>query len=115
VNFLSGRRLADALFDPKLLMAVAPEYYGPRFQAIKELRGQDDGTLHQGQGFRRVASLVNVPLTNAYSTVLDPEWMKDKSKFYAWLDRNPEYCTYDRRRNARPLPNQVTFFDGKEI
>jgi hypothetical protein len=44
-----------------------------------------------------VASLVNVPLGNAIATVLDPEWMKDKKKFYGWLDRNRAYCTYQRR------------------
>jgi len=86
--------IADVLMDPDLLMAVAPEYYGPRFDAIKELRDEDDGTLHKGMGFRRVASFVNVPLANAISTVLDPEFMKDKRKFYAWLRRNKEYCTY---------------------
>lgn len=88
--------LADEIMNPDLLMAVQPDYYGPRFEAIKELRDQDDGTLHKGNEFRRVASLVNVPLANALSTILDPEWIKDKSKFYAWLDRNRQYCTYQR-------------------
>lgn len=88
--------LADELMNPDLLMAVQPDYYRPRFEAIKELRDMDDGSLHKGNEFRRVASLVNVPLAGALSTVLDPEWIKDSKKFYAWLDRNRQYCTYQR-------------------
>ena len=107
--------IADKLMNPDALLAVAPDYYAPRFAAIKELRDQDDGTLHKGNEFRRVASFVNIPLFHAISTVLDPEFMQDKKKFYAFLDRNKVYCTYDLRRNARIMQNQVTFFDGKEI
>lgn len=109
--------VADELMDPDLLMAVRPDYYGPRFDALKELRDEDDGTLHKGNEFRRVASLVNVPLANAISTVLDPEWMKDKNKFYGWLDRNREYCTYQRK--DRITANQIVQRDfgniGKEV
>jgi hypothetical protein len=96
----SDKVVADEWMDPNLLMAVAPDYYGPRFDAIKELRDADDGSLHSGSEFRRVASFVNVPLANAITTVLDPEWMKDKKKFYAWLDRNRAYCTYQRKDRA---------------
>lgn len=87
--------VADRLLDADTLLKAAPSYYGPRFEAIKELRDNDDGTLHKGNEFRRVASLVNVPMTSAVK-LLDPEWMKDKAKFYAWLDRNKRYCTYQR-------------------
>jgi hypothetical protein len=93
--------------DPNLLMAVAPDYYGPRFDAIKELRDADDGSLHSGSEFRRVASFVNVPLANAITTVLDPEWMKDKKKFYSWLRRNQAYCTYQ----IKSLEVQRAIFD----
>lgn len=96
----SNETIADELMKPELLMAVAPNYYGPRFDAIKELRDADDGTLHKGSDWRRVASFVNVPLANAISTVLDPEWMKDKRKFYDWLRRNQQYCTYQIRSLA---------------
>ena len=108
---------ANEALDSNMLMKLRPEYYGPRFEAISDLRKIDDGTLHRGSGFRRVASLVNVPLANAVATVLDPEWMKNKNKFYRWLDSgdNWRYCTYDRRRGARPISNQVTFFEGKEL
>ena len=52
---------ADMLMSPKTLMRANPEYYAPRFEAVKELRDLDDGSLHKGGEFRRVASLVNVP------------------------------------------------------
>ena len=87
---------ADMLMSPKTLMRANPEYYAPRFEAVKELRDLDDGSLHKGGEFRRVASLVNVPLAYAFTTLLDPEWLKNKEQFYAFLDRNPEYCTYQR-------------------
>lgn len=93
--------VVDRLMDSDMLMKIAPDYYRPRFEAIAELRQQDDGSLHKGNGFRRVASFVNIPLSNA-AGLLDPQWMKDKRRFYAWLDRgeNKRYCTYDRRGKA---------------
>jgi hypothetical protein len=89
-------RPADKLLNQDTLMKAAPDYYGPRFEAIKELRDADDGSLHKGNEFRRVASLVNVPLAYAFTTLLDPEWLKDRSQFYSWLDRNLGFCTYQR-------------------
>ena len=117
MSFFVGKKAppGEVMMDPKLLMASNPEYYGPRFEGIAELRKLDDGTLHKGNEFRRVERFVNMPLFAAANTLLDPDWMKDKRKFYAFLDRNPEYCTYDRRANRRILDNQVTFMDGKEV
>jgi hypothetical protein len=97
--------------DTDMLMKSDPDYYGPRFDAIKELREQDDGTLHRKNEFRRVASLVNVPMM-AIVRLLDPSWMADKKKFYAWLKRNPQYKTYDSRGGSRPTSTVV---DGKEV
>jgi hypothetical protein len=107
----SNETLADKLLDADTLMRAKPEYYAPRFEAIKELREQDDGTLHRKQEFRRVASLVNVPMT-AVLRLLDPEWMGNKKKFYAWLKRNPQYKTYDSRGGSKP---SSTVVDGKEV
>lgn len=101
----------DAISDADLLMKVAPDYYGPRFEAIYELRKQDDGTLHRGAGFRRVASLVNVPLLAAMK-VVDPEFMLNKERFYRWLNKHPQYKTYDKRGGSRP---RVTFHDGQQV
>jgi len=93
------------------LMKAAPDYYRPRFEAVKELREIDDGNLHRGNDFRRVASLVNVPMV-AVARLLDPAWMGDKKKFYSWLKRNPQYKTYDSRGGSRP---SSTVVDGKEV
>ena len=84
-----------------------------RFDAIAELRSMDDGSLYKGQPFKRVASIIAPFIDIAH--ILEPEFMKNKRKFYAWLDDNKEYCTYDRRRTARPIEGQVTYFDGKPI
>lgn len=101
----------DALTSVETLMKADPEYYGPRLDAIAELRQLDDGTLHKGNEFRRVASLCNVPMFSV-ARLLDPEWMSDKKRFYAWLKRHPEYKTYDTRGADHPTE---TFFDGKPI
>jgi hypothetical protein len=97
------------------MMALYPEVYGPRFDALADLRKQDDGSLHRGQGFRRVASFVNVPLFQAATTLLDPEFMKNKKKFYAWLRRNREYCTYDIKSHTVATQGTTTFIDGKAV
>src|SRR3990172_1929759 len=101
--------LAEDVMSAETLMKSNPDYYGPRIEAIKKLRDADDGTLHRNSEFRRVASLVNVPMFMA-AKLLDPEWMQDKKKFYAWLARNPQYKTYDSRGGSRP---SSTVVDGK--
>ena len=108
--------IADELLNPDMILKSAPDVYGPRFDAIKEIRDMDDGSMHKGNEFRRVASLVNIPLANMTS-ILDPEFMKNKKKFYAWLDKgeNRAYCTYDRRKMGKKRSDMVTFQDGKEV
>lgn len=103
--------LFEQAMSAETLRKANPEYYEPRFDAVKELREADDGTLHRGNDFRRVASLVNVPMV-AVARLLDPAWMSDKKKFYAWLKRNPQYKTYDSRGGSRP---SSTVVDGKEV
>lgn len=105
----------DEALDTDPLMALYPEIYGPRLDAIAELRKQDDGSLHRGNGFRRVASFVNIPLFNAATTLLEPDFMKDKKKFYAFLRRNKKFCTYDIRSHTVAPQGTVTYVDGKAI
>ena len=95
-----NERPVEKAMSADFLMSADPEYYGPKFEAIAEMRALDDGTLHKGNEFRRVASFVNVPLFRAATTILDPEFMRDKKKFYEWLDRNRQYCTYQRPSKA---------------
>lgn len=100
-NFFVAKNetVADLVMSPEMLMKVAPDYYAPRFDAIAELRANDDGSLYRGAGFRHVASLVNVPLLAA-TRMIDPDFLKDKRRFYGFLDRHPEYCAYQRRRHV---------------
>ena len=107
--------LMDNLTDSDTIMKAAPDYYGPRFQAIADLRAIDDGTLHKGNEFRRVASLVNVPLMTAMRLV-EPNFFKERKLFYDWLDRgqNRRYCTYDRRRRTEKGDGLFHGFKEKE-
>lgn len=95
----SNEDMVDHLMSPDTLMKAAPEYYRDRFEAIKDVRDADDGTGYKGQEFRRVASFVNVPLFLA-SKLADPEFLKDKRKFYRFIDKYPQYVSYQRRGRA---------------
>lgn len=98
VEFFIGKNetIADFGLSAESLMKHDPEYYGPRFEGIADLRKSDDGSGYKGQEFRRVASFVNFPLFHAVDTLLDGKFMSDKKRFYEFLDRNREYCTYQR-------------------
>lgn len=100
------------MMKPETLMAVAPDYYGPRLDAIAELRAQDDGSLHKGNEFRRVASLVNVPLVEA-TRLTQPGFFKDKKQFYRWLKTSGRpYMTYNDKGRQRL---SETYVDGKPV
>lgn len=101
-SFFVGRNsvMTEALMDADTLMKSNPDYYRDRFQAIADLRASDDGSDHKGQEFRRVASFVNVPVFLA-EKLANPDFLKDKKKFYAFIDRNPQYVTYQRRNGGR--------------
>jgi hypothetical protein len=104
----------DEALNPKAFTDAYPEVYGPRFDAIKEMRDADDGTLYKGSAFRHVASFVNLPMFKA-AQLLDPEFMQDKSKFYAFLRRNREYATYDIKSHTMAPRYTSTVVDGKVI
>jgi hypothetical protein len=106
----SPGNLVDALSVDSLMQAN-PDYYGPRFDAIAELRAMDDGALYKGNEFRRVASLVNVPVSRALQ-MTNPGFFKDKKEFYRWLSQHPEYKTYDSRGASR---YSHTYVDGKPV
>ena len=98
--------LMDKVVDPEGLIARNPEF-ADRFDAIKELRALDDGSGYRGGEFRRVASLLG-PIEDLLRAI-EPDFLRDKKKFYRWLDAHPEYCTYDRRRGRDPnmMPNGI--------
>lgn len=100
----------DAVSDARNMVRSDP-LQAERFNGVADIRRLDDGSLHRGNEFRRVAS-IQAPLF-AVLKLLEPEFMH-KPKFYAWLDRNPEYCTYDRRK-MKKRSDLVTFIAGKEV
>ena len=116
MSFYIGKNTTemDEALDSKALVKIAPEVYRDRFDAIADLRKLDDGSLHQGNGFRRVASFVNIPLVSALQLV-DPEFMKDKKKFYAFLRRNRQYATFDITSHTKRPRFTSTVVDGKEV
>jgi len=89
--------LMDKVASPEGLVARNPEV-GERLDAIQELRSLDDGSLHRGNEFRRVASLVG-PVEDLLRAI-EPEFLSDSRKFYDWLDKNPQWCTYQRPTRA---------------
>lgn len=105
---------ADTWLDPEPLIKLAPEVYNERFEAIADLRKADDGSLHRGSEFRRIASFVNIPLW-AGMDLLDPDFMKDKKKFYAFLRRNRQYATFDISSHTKRPQYTSTVVDGKVI
>jgi hypothetical protein len=105
---------ADELMSPKALTKLHGDIYNDRFDAVSDIRKTDDGSLHRGNGFRRVASFVNIPLWGAI-TLLDPEFMKDKKKFYAFLRRNREYATYDITSHTKRPRYTSTVVDGHQV
>lgn len=48
------------------------------------------------QNMKRVASIPQYVLQLAL--VYQPDLLMNKKKFFAWLDRHPEYFTYNRRK-----------------
>lgn len=107
----SPNQIIDLLGNTELMMKTHPEIYGPRLDAIKELRDIDDGTLHRGNEFRRVASLTNIPAALAVR-METPGFFQDKKAFYKWLAQHPEYRTYERKGGSRPA---VTFNNGQGL
>lgn len=92
--------------------------HSDRYAAIQELREISRQGLAlspeeaaRANGFVRVASVQGPVLDMAI--LLDPDFMKDKKKFYGWLDRHPQHATYDRRKEKRS--SQITTVDGKVV
>lgn len=93
-----------------------PEYQ-ERFDAIQEQRQfhQEWNESKQGQraAFRSVASLM-LPIDRAL-WLTNENIMKDKKHFYAWLNANPQYATYDIRKAQAQTTRPHTYVDGKAV
>lgn len=88
-------RAIDMITNVDTVLRSGP-HYAEMFSRLHEERKIDTGFK---EGFKKVAELT-VPHELA-ARILEPDFLKDKRKFYGWLDRNPQYCAYDRRKSAR--------------
>jgi len=101
-NPSSKDTVLDAITNADSIVERYP-HMRDRFDAVAELR-ELDRHLNPGGGldranrkfpdFFKVASI-----SGPYFRVLElfkGDVLKDKRAFYGWLDRNREYCTYDR-------------------
>lgn len=106
----------DLMTDANGLAERWPQYQ-ERFDAIEENRELHDTYNASKQGknaaFRSIASLC-LPIDRAL-WLTNENIMKDKSQFYAWLNRHPEYATYDIRKAKAPTERPHTYVDGKAV
>jgi len=86
-----------------------PEYQ-QHFDLIKDERPfQDLQWDGKGSDWRKVADLT-LPADMALR-VMSPELLRDKKKFYAWLQANPQYRSYTKP-TLRPM---ATYVDGRAV
>lgn len=100
--YLGKDSILDTLADSHELVRRLP-HYEDRYKALEEIRDQHDdlskisnwGRLSPGEErMRRVAS-IPIPVLEL-ALVHQPDLLRDKKKFYAWMDRHPEHYTYKR-------------------
>lgn len=93
-------QLMDAISDADGWVTRNPVYAG-FFDSNKEMRAHHIEPAAFGRikspEWKHVASFPST-LGDAMNLIENGGFIKDKRKFYAWLDRNPEYCVYDRKR-----------------
>lgn len=94
-------KLADALSDPAGWVK-RDKVYATMFDAIADARNQhvEKGTTLKTPEWKCIARMPST-LEDALRFLKDGGFIKDKKGFYEWLDRNPQYCTYDRVRGRR--------------
>ena len=89
-------RAIDSITNVDTVLRSGPHYADMFSRLHEERRLSDDRCPGE---WKKVAEL-QVPHESA-ARILEPDFLKDKRKFYAWLDRNPQYCAYDRRNHKR--------------
>lgn len=93
--------LIDEISDAETVADRVPRY-AERFEALLEVRRANDGMFeysswgrrHVAQGHRRVASIPEAVMSRIME--IEPDFLISKAKFYAWLDKHPEYQTIRR-------------------
>ena len=89
-------RAIDAITNVDTVLRSGPQYAEMFTRLAEERKISDDRCPGE---WKKVAEL-QVPHEMA-ARILEPDFLKDKRKFYAWLDRNPRYCAYDRRKRKQ--------------
>ena len=94
-------QMIDAISDPQAWITRNPAYK-PVFEDNRraQMNHQEAGTTLHTPEWKHVARLQST-LEDAIRITKDGGFIKDKNYFYKWLDRNPGYCMYDRRRGRR--------------
>jgi hypothetical protein len=91
----------DAISKPESWIARDPSYAGLYEDlACTRNQHQEQGTTIHTPEWKLVAK-IQTSLEGALNIVKDSGFIKDKKQFYDWLDRNPQYCAYDRRKGRR--------------
>lgn len=105
----------NVLTNPDTLTKAHPEY-ASHFDAItleRPAQNQAWEGLHRPH-FRKVADLT-FPADMSLKMILGPDYLADKQAFYKWLDDNPRYVSYDRRKHGARRGDMATFVNGKVV
>ncbi len=93
-------QLVDAISSPKSWAERNPIYKSMfEFNADMRNQHQEQNTMIKTPEWKLVAKLQS-PVMDV-NKLLNTDFFRDKRAFYGWLDRNPQYCVYDRRRGRR--------------
>jgi len=95
------QQLVDAISKPEAWVERDSRYAG-FFESNRELQNQhiEQGVTIHTPEWKHVASYMS-PLEDVQKILKGGSIIRDKKAFYEWLDRNPQYCVYDRRRGRR--------------
>ena len=100
--------ILDDLLDTKALVERLPQYQ-ERLDALASIRGMSDdlstltnyGRMHNGAA-GPIKWVASVPLPVMEMALLaEPDLLLNKAKFFAWMDRHPEWMAYTRKRARR--------------
>jgi len=94
-------KFMDEISKPESWIARDPRY-ACMFDDLAYTRNQhqESGTSIRTPEWKYVAR-IQTSLEGALNLVKDSGFVKDKKAFYNWLDRNPQYASYDRRKGRR--------------
>lgn len=110
MNFVitnSDENLLNAISRPETIQKYVPTY-GERMEFIANYRQYTDdiatstsrGRVAGGSGNLKIVARIPEALMITLMAV-EPNFLKDKKLFWKWLDANPEYAAYTRRKKFK--------------